>query len=499
MIVSTTSQTGSLLVLSKDHPQAATHKRLHPLKGARMSMLEIIKPTAKRRIQLGNNRGQTISARALGPHPNAISKRCAALFPYPASPHFEAIAQKLKALPVLPTVTHMGLFDVKTEPVLFHPASHFFKRGLRLFGPVAKHHKVIGVANHAVAFWLHVTVQRMKIDVGQQRTNHRSLRRAARWRPSLHLSDKVLLKKCFDQLKHPPLAHPFLHALQKLFVGDGVEVALKISIHHKGVALFKQPIHFSKRVFAATPRAKTVAHLKELPLKDRLQHKLKRRLNDAVFDRRYSQGTKFSTPLGHLHSSYGLWSVASLLKSRTQLLKIHLRPHRKPLHTLSVHSRSSPVCLDPLPCRPKRLGSVHFIDQAEPFTSLDAVLQRRQHAFVPHRSFHPRPVAAVCLCALCSLLRHYRRLAFALLHCETHTSTFLSPFPRRGFAFRTSRDFRRFGTMETLTPAPLTTPSAGLPAYLTTPSCRSISNHVGCLDIATTTPACPAIFGLHHA
>src|SRR5262249_10160545 len=110
---------------------------------------------------------------------------------------------------------------------------------------------------------------------------------------------------------------------------------------------------------------------------------------------------------------------------------------------------------------------VHFVDQAEPFPSFDAVLQRRQHAFVPHRSFHPRPVAAVCLCALCSLLRHYRRLAFALLHCETHTSTFLSPFPRRGFAFRTSRDFRRFGTMETLTPAPLTLPAQVSP--LTSP------------------------------
>jgi len=33
--------------------------------------------------------------------------------------------------------------------------------------------------------------------------------------------------------------------------------------------------------------------------------------------------------------------------------------------------------------------------------------------------------------------------------------------------------------METLTPAPLTTLSAGLPAYCTTPSCRSVSNHVG--------------------
>jgi len=52
--------------------------------------------------------------------------------------------------------------------------------------------------------------------------------------------------------------------------------------------------------------------------------------------------------------------------------------------------------------------------------------------------------------------------------------------------------------METLTPAQLTD-RAGLPTYLTTPSCRSVSNHVGCLDIASpTTPACPAIFGLRH-
>src|SRR5881296_2625844 len=52
----------------------------------------------------------------------------------------------------------------------------------------------------------------------------------------------------------------------------------------------------------------------------------------------------------------------------------------------------------------------------------------------------------------------------------SHASTFLSPFPRHGLAFRASRAFRRFGTMETLTPAPLTTLSAGLPAYCTTPS-----------------------------
>jgi hypothetical protein len=43
--------------------------------------------------------------------------------------------------------------------------------------------------------------------------------------------------------------------------------------------------------------------------------------------------------------------------------------------------------------------------------------------------------------------------------------------------------YRRCGTMKALTPTPLTY-GAGLPAYFATPSCRSVSNHVGCLVIA---------------
>ena len=37
--------------------------------------------------------------------------------------------------------------------------------------------------------------------------------------------------------------------------------------------------------------------------------------------------------------------------------------------------------------------------------------------------------------------------------------------------------------MKALTPAPLTY-DAALPAYFATPSCRSVSNHVGCPVIA---------------
>src|SRR5262249_59549509 len=86
-----------------------------------------------------------------------------------------------------------------------------------------------------------------------------------------------------------------------------------------------------------------------------------------------------------------------------------------------------------------------------------------------------------------------------LLRCGTHASTFLPPVPQHSFAFCASRDFRRFGTMKALTPAPFTTHSAVSP--LTSPHLPVVPppTTLGCLDIASpTTPACPASFGLRH-
>src|SRR5262245_16804246 len=117
-----------------------------------------------------------------------------------------------------------------------------------------------------------------------------------------------------------------------------VEVAPQIGIHHKGVAFFKPPLHFTKRVFAAKTRTKTIAHPKELSLKDGLQPKLQRRLYDAVFNYRYPQGSMFSSPLGSLHPPHRHRPVGSPLQRYAQFLEIHLRSGRKPLDALTVDS-----------------------------------------------------------------------------------------------------------------------------------------------------------------
>src|SRR5215510_10852441 len=264
MILSTKSHARSLLLLSKDRPQPSPYQAIHPLKGVRMSVLEVVKPSAKRRIEIGNNFRQTVPTPAPSPHPNAILHSLEALFANPAPPQLEVITQKVKALSLFPTVSNVDFVGTKTQAIGLYPGFHLLKRRFGLLAIAAEHHQVIGIANHAVALLLHVTVQRMKINVGQKGTDHRALRGPARGRPALHFLDDVLRKKRFNQPQHPLVAHLFLNPLHKPSVRNRVKVASKIGIHHKGGAFSKQLLHFSQRLFAAKPRTKAVAHLKEL-------------------------------------------------------------------------------------------------------------------------------------------------------------------------------------------------------------------------------------------
>ena len=106
--------------------------------------------------------------------------------------------------------------------------------------------------------------------------------------------------------------------------------------------------------------------------------------------------------------------------------------------------------------------------------------QRRQPALVPHRSFHPRPISAVCLCALSNPYGYYRRYALLLLwFSRTHLPISL---PSERFCFPPLSRFspqRYYGDSDSCAAHHH---SAGLPAYCAPPSCRSISNHVGLPD-----------------
>ena len=166
----------------------------------------------------------------------------------------------------------------------------------------------------------------MKINVGQQRADHRTLRRPSRRRPSLHPLNNVLTEKQSDQLKHSAVADALFDLPHQCRVRDRVEVALQVGIHHMGVALLDQFIDFAQCVFAAALRAKTVTRLLKLALEDRLDHQLQCRLHDAVFDHRNSQRAQLAAPFGNLHAPDRLWPVLPALERLLKFCQIDVLP-----------------------------------------------------------------------------------------------------------------------------------------------------------------------------
>jgi hypothetical protein len=177
-------------------------------------------------------------------------------------------------------------------------------------------------------------------------------------------------------------------------------------------------------------------------------------LRDPVLDRRDAQRPGLARTLGNLDAPDRLRLVAAVLQRRAQLGQVARGVTLEGRHALPIDPGRTAVRRHPPPRRFERGRPVHLVDQTEPLATLDAVAQRRQHPLRPHRCFHPAPIALACgFWPLSSGRPHCRSL---LLHPSgPHRSTFLPPFPRCGFAARTSRNRHRrpCSTMKALTPA----------------------------------------------
>ena len=299
-------------------------------------------------------------------------------------------------------------------------------------------------------------IQRVEVDVGQQRADHRALRRAPCRRPSLQPFQDVGLQPAADQIENPAIADLLLDPRHQPIMRDRVEIAGQVGVHHVGVAVLDQPIDFPQRVMASAPRSEAVAPVAEPRFENRFDHEPDSLLDDAILDRRNAQRPRSSIAFGDVDPFDGLRAVRSLPQRRRQLGQIVFGPRREPLDALPIHARRAFVGPDLRPGRRQRLGREHLIHQTEPFAAFDAVAQRRQHAFRPDRGFDPRKVT-LSLSALCSLVGTPGVLLPRPVH---RASPFLPTFPRTGLCCPVlSRsvlpDANRSGTMRALTPARL--------------------------------------------
>ena len=270
----------------------------------------------------------------------------------------------------------------------------------------------------------------------KQRADHCALRRGPCRRPLLQTFQDVGRQPTSDQVEHPAIADLRLDPRHETIVRDRIEVAGEVGVHHEGVAVLDQPVDHSQRVVASASRTEAVALVPEPRLENRFDHEPNRLLDDAILDRGNPQRSRLAIALRDFDPFDGLRSVRALPQRRGKLGQIDIRPRPEPFDALPIHARRAVVGPDFLPGLLQRRGRVHLVDQCVPFAALDAVAQRRQHAFLPNRGFGPREISVIP--GLSVLSSYSGTPGGVLLRSKQFASPFLPPLPRSGFASRSS-------------------------------------------------------------
>src|SRR6266478_3891031 len=456
MVGFASSEPGPLVLLAQDGTQPPPNETIKVAELEWCGVLEIAEPSPQRRIEIRDDPREAVTSAAYRFGPHLVLERFQALLSHEPATRLEPVAEEIESLPRLLAVDDPRLVRMQPQAIGRYPRLDLTQCSYRLGFRLAEDHEVVGVTHHPAPVLLHQQVERMQVDVGQQRREDRPLGRSRRREPTRHVRHDLLPEKALDQRQDAPVADRLAHPRHQLVVRDRIEVTLQVGIHDMSEAFLQQPIDLPQRIFAASSRPEAVTSRSELDFKDWLNGHLQSRLHDAVLDGRYPERTGLPAAFGNIHPFDRARPVAAVLQILMKLRQIPFRAHRKPCDALTIHACRPLVPLDFPPrgfqgCRPD--GLIHH---AEPLASFDAVTQRRHHAIRPDRSFRPPPSPRLSAGGVSHLLSLRGTIGVVLLHAEPLASSFLPPFPQDGFASRPSHRQNGCGIMKALTPNALT-------------------------------------------
>src|SRR5258708_610576 len=439
MVGFASSEPGPLVLLAQDGPQPPPNETIKVAELEWCGGLAIAEPSPQRRIEIRGDPREAVPSAAyrLGPH--LVLEPSQALLSHEPAPRLEPVAEEIESLSRLLAVDDPRLVRMQRQAVGRSPRLDFTQRSYRPGFRLAEDHEVVGVTHHPAPVLLPPQVQRVQVDVGQQRREDCPLGRSRRREPARHVRHDLLPEKALDQRQDAPVADRLAHPCHQLVVRDRIEVTLHVRIHHMREALLQQPIDLPQRIVAASSRPEAATSRPELDFKDWLNGHLQSRLHDAVLDGRYPERTGLPAAFGNVDPFDRARPVAAVLQILMKLRQIPIRHRREPLHTLTIDACRPLVPLDFLPRGFQGRRADGLIHQTEPLAPFDAVTQRRHHALRPDRSFHPPPSPRLSAGDVSPLRSLAGTVGVILLHSKPNTSSFLPPFPQDGFASRPSR------------------------------------------------------------
>src|SRR4030095_6598697 len=169
LMVATASPAFLFHPLAEDTPQAHAYPAVESLKRPLVAVLEVLKPAAKRRIWPPCDLVEAAACGAGGPLPDCLLELVQAFRSRAACAVLESVAQEVKA--VSPSVNDPRLGWVQGQASRSCPLLHHGEGAGRFLRTATQDHEVVRVAHHLESFLSHQVVQRIQIDVTEQRAD----------------------------------------------------------------------------------------------------------------------------------------------------------------------------------------------------------------------------------------------------------------------------------------------------------------------------------------
>jgi len=414
---------------TEDTPQAAPYPLVKVRKSSPITVLEVFKPSAKGAVHIRNNAFQRVPVGSSRLRTNDFLQLSEALLPWPSGLSLKMIPKEVKPLTRSAHAYQSSLTQMQPESFLRHLPLQKSQRPFRFLLAATQDDQIICVAHHSESSCRHRSIHRVQIEVCQQWTDDRPLRRPLLRTPLRQPLHDSLLQEHFQQPQHPAIPNAPLYLLEQRLMGNAVKVAINIRIHDPYVSCFKKPVHFPQGVLTSTPRSKPIVPRVKYPLEYGFYHQTKGCLYHPVsYTWNAQRPLVWTSWLLNVHPSDRSGLVASGAKLLLQPVQILFQIPFKSFKTLMIRPDSPFIRLDFEPSLIQGLGSVDLIDQTKPYASFHPLFKGLQHAIRPDRTFHPAPLPEPSISCLLSpaLAEHFRRSLFVT--AGLHPSTFLHPF-----------------------------------------------------------------------
>ena len=186
--------------LAQNTAKAPPHPFVYDRKGPFAAMLEVLEPALQRAVDLHDDHGQALPVAALGFGTDSILELAHTFLTRPSSAPREVVSKKIESFFGMHHIHQPGLFRVQGKPACCDQLTNEVKSPAGFGLTATQDHEIVRISNHLKSSSRHGHIYRVQVEIGEQGTNHGSLRASFLRSPQRQVFQNILFQEGLYQL-----------------------------------------------------------------------------------------------------------------------------------------------------------------------------------------------------------------------------------------------------------------------------------------------------------